>query len=152
MQRGFLRDVGSNDVEAFLNHNFAPPSLRRDIGLLGFLHKRVLECCHPALVQALPFASGIAGRVQYHDKMLEDHRSSGTRKLGLYNRSLYKYIRMYNVLPQALVDADSVPSFQGKLTQLVKLRAQAGHEDWRDLLGSPATVAEWLYPEPPPLD
>ena len=73
MQRGFLRELGLSDTETFINHNFAPPTLRRDIILLGFLHKRVLECCHPALLQALPFATSAAGTLRYHDKMLEDH-------------------------------------------------------------------------------
>ena len=49
MQRGFLYELGSDDKHVFVEHNFAPPSLRRTIGILGFLHKRNLGTCHPAL-------------------------------------------------------------------------------------------------------
>ena len=59
---------------------------------------------------------------------------------------------MYNVLPQVLVDAESVMSFQSKLTQMVKLRAQLGNETWRDSYESPAVLADWIYPDPAPLD
>ena len=75
-----------------------------------------------------------------------------TWQLGLYNKSLYKYVRIYNVLPQALVDADSVENFQGKLTQLAKMRAQDGNEEWREAYESPALVADWLHPDPAPID
>ena len=40
----------------FLDYNFAPPCLRRDIGLLGFVHKRVLGQCHPAIKYFLPWS------------------------------------------------------------------------------------------------
>ena len=45
-----------NDTETFMQHNFVPPSLRRFIDLLGFLHKRVLFVCHPAVVHCSPSA------------------------------------------------------------------------------------------------
>ena len=41
-QRGFLQEIGMSPEIAFVEHNFAPPRLRRNIGMLGFLHKRVL--------------------------------------------------------------------------------------------------------------
>ena len=34
--------------QAFLEHNFAPPVLRRDIAVLGLLHKRVIGSSHPS--------------------------------------------------------------------------------------------------------
>ena len=43
LQRWYLHELGLSDKEAFVDHNFAPPSLRRAIGILGFLHKRVLQ-------------------------------------------------------------------------------------------------------------
>ena len=41
VQRWYLHELGMSDKEAFISHNFAPPSLRRAIGILGFLHN---EC------------------------------------------------------------------------------------------------------------
>ena len=128
-QRWFLRELGLTDTEAFLHYNFAPPSLRRCVGLLGFLHKRVLGQCHPALLTALPFAEGLLAN--FHTKALYpfcDLRQYNDR---LFKRSLWSYVLLYNRLPQVLVDVASVKLFQSKLTALAKLRAQQNIRDWR---------------------
>ena len=57
MQRSFLHQLGLTDEEAFVNFNFAPLSLRRSIGIRGFLHKRILGTCHPVLIQAFPLTA-----------------------------------------------------------------------------------------------
>ena len=152
MQRGFLHKLGMDEVSAFLQHRFAPPCLRRTIGLLSFLHKRVLGLCHPALLSALPFMSGIVVTRRYHTRMLADFRNVVTHRWCLYNRSLYNYIRVYNTLPQDVVDATTVANFQSKLTLLCKQRAESGDENWIDSLQCPADTAEWLHPDPPPMD
>ena len=54
-QSSFLKQIGLDDASAFLNFNFAPPSLRRDIGILGMFHKRVLGLAHPMFEKLLPF-------------------------------------------------------------------------------------------------
>ena len=54
-QNRFLRELELTPEYAFLEHAFAPPSLRRNIGVLGFLHKRVLGKCHPSTAKLLPF-------------------------------------------------------------------------------------------------
>ena len=54
-QRGFLQEIDVTPEAAFIEHNFAPPRLRRNIGMLGFLHKRVLGLSHPA-IQRSPFS------------------------------------------------------------------------------------------------
>ena len=46
MQRGYLQEFSITDTEAFVEYNFAPPSIRRRIGMLGFLHKCVLCAGH----------------------------------------------------------------------------------------------------------
>ena len=43
MQRWFLHELGVSDYDACVSFNFAPPSLRQRIGVLGFFHKRVLR-------------------------------------------------------------------------------------------------------------
>ena len=54
MQRGYVQELHLTEASAFIHYNFAPPSLRRDIGLLGFLHKRILGLCHEAIVAFFP--------------------------------------------------------------------------------------------------
>ena len=129
VQRGYLHELGMSDAEAFVEYNFAPPSLRRSIGLLGLLHKRMLGKCHPGLCHLLPFASGVDAN--YHSKALHPFADKQDYQARLYRRSLFAYILMYNRLPQALVDMPSVKSFQSKLTALAKHRAQTDLEGWR---------------------
>ena len=130
LQRWYLRELGISDQDAFVTHNFAPPSLRRNIGLLGFLHKRVLGECHPALCQALPFGPPhIAAR--YHSNHLDTRSGEVVSHARLYERSLYAYIRVYNRLPQALADSPSVSCFQARLTHLAKQQAKESNDNWR---------------------
>ena len=42
----FLHGIHLTQYDAFIYHNFAPPQLRRDIAMLGLLHKVTLRKCH----------------------------------------------------------------------------------------------------------
>ena len=86
MQRGFLFEVGMDDAQAFVEFNFAPPSLRRAIAMLGFVHKRVLGTCHPALAEAFPFSAD--HRWIYHNKTLVSHLGEVRAFKGLYDNSM----------------------------------------------------------------
>ena len=56
------------------------------------------------------------------------------------------YILIYNRLPQDLVDAESVATFQGKLTQLAKMRAELDNsQEWRNAYQSCADVVAFFY-------
>ena len=67
LQRSFLNELQVTEECAFIEHNFAPPALRRDIGILGMIHKRVLGECHPAFCNLLPFSLHSA---PWHDKQI----------------------------------------------------------------------------------
>ena len=60
-QRGFLEELQVDEATAFIAHNFAPPTLRRNIGILGLLHKRVLGKAHPVFKKLLPFLNKSLG-------------------------------------------------------------------------------------------
>ena len=51
LQNRFLKHLGINPTNAFLEHNFAPIMLRRGIGMLRFIHKRILDDCHPKIMK-----------------------------------------------------------------------------------------------------
>ena len=53
VQNRFLRELNVSPCQAFLEFNFAPPSLRRNIGALGLLHKHVLGKVHPTFEKLL---------------------------------------------------------------------------------------------------
>jgi len=147
MQRGFLYNLGCCDTEAFVDYNFAPPSLRRAIGLLGFLHKRVLGLCHPALLQVFPYATSYL-QARYHSRSLDCHMETVRHFPALYDNSIWTYALIYNRLPQELIDSSTVSIFQGKLTQLGKMRAQRDDPDWREAFQSCEDTMKFFHGNP----
>ena len=142
-RRWYLRQLGLTDSEAFTKFNFAPPSIRRAIGMLGFLHKRTLGLCHSCLRDALPVAVGLDA--DYHSKALDPFSGEVIFQRRLYERSLYAYILMYNRLPQATVDLPTVSAFQAQLTHMAKNRVTLDPENWRSSFQSLADVVRMLY-------
>ena len=143
MQRSFLNELGLTEEEAFVHHNFAPLGLRRRIGILGLIHKRVLQKCHPAWMNVLPPVLGQGARPTYiHTRELESFFETAVRsgQRSLYNRSLYNYIHMYNRLPQEIVELESVSEFQRCLTKLAKGRAQRSENHWRQAYVNDADI------------
>ena len=124
-------------------HNFAPPSLRRRIGILGFLHKRVFGACHPELVQELAFDANQAGK--FHASTLVARASEVSARRKLYNSSLYMYILMYNRLPQEVINLPSVSRFQSQLTKFAKTRAEQGDETWRSSYKNCKDAFDFFY-------
>ena len=72
VQQSFLRELGISESEAYMEFNFAPLSLRRNIGILGLMHKRILGESHPVFAKLLPFASSVGEfvRPDGHNKQL----------------------------------------------------------------------------------
>ena len=132
VQRWYLHELGLQDAEAFVEWNFAPPSSRRAISLLRFLHKLILGQCHPMVAAAFPLAGPIIIG-DFHTSALDPCCGEASCNHKLHPRSLFAYIYIYNRFPQAWIDAQSVSTFQKKLTHFAKVRAQANHADWRIL-------------------
>ena len=66
---------------------------------MGFVHKRVLEKCHPALCELLKFNQDQG----MNTRKLVSHFDAVRGFAGMYNNSLYMYILMYNGLPEEIV-------------------------------------------------
>ena len=130
MQRGYLQEFSLTDTEAFVEYNFAPPSIRRRIAMLGFLHKCVLRAGHPSLSVLFPGAPFTS----YHSCEIESCVSEVSTQWRLFFKSLHGYVLMYNRLPQYIVDCTTVHDFQNKLTRHVKQRARNNDASWRDAL------------------
>ena len=131
-QNRFLHELGLSPARAFLDFNFAPPSLRRNVGMLGMLHKRVLGKCHPSFESLLPlWATHFAEeRDRGHSKQLYGHWLEATSHDALFSRSIFAMVDIYNNLPQDAVDAVSVSSFQNYLMKIVRARCQQEDVDW----------------------
>ena len=55
VQTRFLKELELTEEQAFLDFNFAPCRVRRNIAILGLIHKRVLGKCHPSYDRFLRF-------------------------------------------------------------------------------------------------
>jgi len=134
MQREFVQEMHLTEESAFINYNFVVPSLRREIDLLGFLHKRVLGLCHAAIIEFFP---RIPTAAPWHDKQLESYLMQCTTRHSLYERSIFNMVHVYNRLPQEVVDINNVSGFQSCLTDMAKHRCNAGARNWRQTFHSP---------------
>ena len=134
-QSHFLNEVGVSEEEAFLSHNFAPPRLRRNIGALGLLHKRVLGQCHPMFQRLFPFHVDVCvdPAQARHDKALYNHFKEVIFQQGLHARSIFGMVYVYNHLPQHVVDCKTISCFQRFLTKAVRRACQEHDPGWRDL-------------------
>ena len=109
--------------------------MRRDIAMLGFLHKRVLGDIHGEICSLLPFFLEREARRCTRFKSDRPSRLfmetfDGTHP-ALIRRSIFGLTRAYNKLPQHIVDSESCNEFQHHLTVYAKDRCRAGAPEWR---------------------
>ena len=125
----FLRDVGLTIDIAFDKFNLAPLAFRRDVAMLGLLHKCALGLAHDslqALVPAAPqqhqrlFSTRLAGR-RHNRQLLERCRGD---HLDVLARSVFGLVRVYNLLKQVIVNAPTIKSFQRRLTKAAHERSK----------------------------
>ena len=131
----FLKDIDLQSSDAFLQFNFAPPSLRRNIGILGLLHKRVLGLSHPVFQTLLPFSVDVPGSYRQgdHNKQLYGHIHEVNFQLALHFRSIYALMCIHYSLPQNVVDCNTVTSLEKHLSKMARDACAAGHENWQKM-------------------
>ena len=122
MQSRFERDIGVDEVTALVDFHLAPLAVRRDIAMLGFVHRTVLG-------NGLPH---VAEHFKRQSESLHDLRK-GCKAFSI-KRSALGLVAVYNMLPAPVVASNDVSEFQRALQHLVKERAKAGREDWKDTL------------------
>lgn len=133
-QRRFLRELGLTEEEALLEHNLAPLHSRRDIAMLGLIHRTVLGEGPAHFRKFFRRHSGLAvepvTRLAHrrHNKQLVDPRNGSHSEL--LARSAFGLIGVYNLLPCESVRECSVKVFQSCLQNLLKLRAKQGEDNW----------------------
>jgi hypothetical protein len=132
VQISFLHKLDVSAKIAFLEFNFAPTVLRRNIAILGMIHKRVLGQCHPAFFKLLPWYSDHfdTPRGFGHDKQLYGHWLEATFHHALFGKSIFKMVDVYNNLPQHVVDTKSVELFQKQLTDEARKRCRLDDASW----------------------
>ena len=126
VQTRFLRDVGITALEALMEFNLAPLDTRRDISMLGLIHRTILGKGPPHFKEFFQLAPAVGQR---HRFQLSDPLRNRMAK-----RSALGLIPIYNLLPGWVVETFSVKEFRSNLQKLVKQRAEAGCIDWQSTL------------------
>ena len=123
IQAKLLADAGVGELDALTHFNLAPLSARRDIAMLGLIHRTFLrkgpkhfrDIFHPL-----------------HGNEFEDPRDTLGRN-GLVQRSALGLLAIYNLLPGSVRAERTVKAFQGSLQRMMKDAANDGILDWRQL-------------------
>ena len=140
VQWRFLRELGLSEKEALCDFRLAPLCSRRDMAMLGALHKLNLGMAPEQMQELLPL---VGSRVEplwkhrlrwwrpLHNKQLQTpatYRSSDVMK-----RSVFGLANLYNALPQFVVEKTSVKAFQKTLQDALSKLAAANTEEWQTL-------------------
>ena len=128
--------MGCSELEALMLFNLAPLSTRRDVAMLGLLHRTVLgkglshfqRFFRMAGNTGTEHCTRLARR--RHQRQLEETRTGAFREL--LRRSALGLVSVYNLLPAKVVAAETVRDFQKQLQDLLCYRAVRGDEDWKE--------------------
>ena len=143
VQARFLRQIGVSDVAALVDYRMAPLPSRRDIAMLGMLHRIVMGKAPGAVCALFPVLGAVPEplsrqRLRHwrpkHTKQLHTDVTFGSRDV--MQRSLFGLVHLYNRLPQEVVDSNSIRSFQGKLQSALKIYAGTGADRWQRLFAT----------------
>ena len=147
VQDHYLKEIGIDARTALFDYKLAPLPTRRDIAMLGLIHRTVLgkgpehfaTFFFPATAATHRFRTRRASRV--HSRQIQEHLSG--RFLDVVKRSCLGLASVYNILPAEIVSANSLKCFQGRLQDLVKDQTER-HCDWPRLL----SPRHWLHAHP----
>ena len=139
VQDKVLRIAGMTKIEALNCANLAPLSVRRDIAMLGVIHRAAIGR-GPEQLRYFFEADEDArrenrGRHRLQLKMLQHHGSDfvlpRSEPAQYIEYSAFGLIAVYNLLPADIVEASpTVREFQRALQSVVRQRANAGCSDW----------------------
>ena len=132
VQARFLSEIGLGEGEAMMHFNLAPLSVRRDIAMLGVIHRAVLRQGPPPLWQFFQLSEANplrrSARTRRHSKQIVEIPVG--RHLEIWRRSAFGLVSVYNLLPQEAVNKLQVCEFQRFLADMVKHRFVAQERFW----------------------
>ena len=147
VQAGFVTRLGLTEVAALVEFRLAPLNCRRDMAMLGVLHRAALNKGLEHLrkffyQQQETSRTGTRLSHRRHQWQLTEYRRG--RFLEIVRRSALGLVAVYNLLPDEIVAADTVKDFQRLLQDLLCHRAVNDALDWKDTY-SPR-VPMWRHP------
>jgi hypothetical protein len=130
----FLEQIGMSLETALIEHSLAPLGMRRDIAMLGLLHKVALGSAPQPILDLFrstplnSFSVGLTSsrlrhNMQIHDPVEFNHP-------GIIKRSVFGLIRVYNDLPQYVVSAKTAKVLQRRLQKRAKVAAVSHDTNW----------------------
>jgi hypothetical protein len=123
-QDRFLRELGIDSSAALMDFNLAPLSMRRDIALLGMIHRAAIGDGPPQLRDKFKRRPN---SLRLFDSL------EGLSASQLLRRSIWGLVRVYNTLGGTL-QCGTVPDFQKHLQDRVKrVVAKKLLDDWSSL-------------------
>ena len=136
--RSFLRDVNISLVDALLHFHLPPLEARRDIAMLGMLHRAVLRRGPSHFWQWAVRDSSDLRRSARQQRNTERPvvEVPGACRLRIGRHSLFGLVPVYNMLPNIIVREPTVQGFQRALTDLTKACARSGSPWWPHLFSN----------------
>ena len=146
VQRRFLREIGLDELSALLQYKLAPLSARRDVAMLGLLH-RVSHGRAPdppadlltGAAHARPAHSASTRSVHLrHDRQMLEYVSRGGHTEAL-RRSTFGLITVWNLLPPYVANAQATKTYQRHLQHgMINRAKQFPDSDWPHFFSSDA--------------
>ena len=140
IQNRFLEFLEISPADALIEYNLGPLCVRRDISMLGLIHRTVLGKGPEHFRNYFkpegqpPFPRGMLHRELRHEFQLYDPTNGS--ECNALKRSALSLIYPYNLLPPKVVALPTVTSFQRSLQAAVKQVCQAGLSNWEFTLSS----------------
>ena len=131
----FLRQMNISPLEALFHFHLAPLATRRDIAMLGVIHRSVLGAGPEQLREFfLLDTTPVPLRVRHrHSRHVFDVCSGGLCP-GYLSKSVLGLVAIYNSLPEYVVQAKTVHQFQRLLQGIVKYLAVTEYPQWKTCL------------------
>ena len=136
VQKRVCKAMEISTEDALNDCKLAPLTARRDIAMLGLIHRAIIGVGPEHFRQyfrRIPNPARPSGRenIRRHNKQLQSHRNG--KFLQLLSNSVLGLVDIYNLLPQYVVDATTVKLFQHRLQELMKVTISKGVGKWDEL-------------------
>ncbi len=149
VQRRFLREIGLTEIDALLRYKLAPLSARRDIEMLGLLHRASHGKAPGPLADLLlagtrqerdPLTAMTRAESARHQRQLTEYVSRGGRT-DTMRRSCFGLVTIWNMLPPHAASTKHTKVCQRSLQQcLIRRALTAPDSDWQHFFLTEARV------------
>ena len=136
VQRMFLKDMNISPEDALMDKSFnlAPLGMRRDIAMLGVIHRAVLKKgpkqLHKWFFTVNPGAKPSTRSDNSRSRQRQVFNYMDGTQNELLRRSAFGLTAVYNSLPEKTILLNTVKSFQGALQDAAKRLIENGTPNW----------------------